>query len=69
MEWTFVSWDFVTALISIIMLDILLGGDNAVVIAMAANKLPAALRRKAILIGTGGAVIIRLGNAAHRLCP
>ena len=32
MEWTFVSWDFVTALISIIMLDILLGGDNAVVI-------------------------------------
>ena len=60
MEWTFVSWDFVTALISIIMLDILLGGDNAVVIAMAANKLPAALRRKAILIGTGGAVIIRL---------
>ena len=60
MEWTFVSWDFVTALISIIMLDILLGGDNAVVIAMAANKLPAALRKKAILIGTGGAVVIRL---------
>ena len=60
MEWTFVSWDFVTALISIIMLDILLGGDNAVVIAMAANKLPAALRKKAILIGTGGAVFIRL---------
>lgn len=60
MEWTFVSWDFVTALISIIMLDILLGGDNAVVIAMAANKLPAGLRRKAILIGTGGAVVIRL---------
>ena len=60
MEWTFVSWDFVTALISIIMLDILLGGDNAVVIAMAANKLPAALRKKAILIGTGGAVVTRL---------
>lgn len=60
MEWTFISWDFVTALISIIMLDILLGGDNAVVIAMAANELPAALRKKAILIGTGGAVVIRL---------
>ena len=38
----------------------LLGGDNAVVIAMAANKLPAALRKKAILISTGGAVVIRL---------
>lgn len=60
MEWSFISWDFITALASIIMLDILLGGDNAVVIAMAANKLPADLRKKAILIGTGGAVIIRL---------
>ena len=51
---------FFTALGTIILLDILLGGDNAVVIAMAANKLPANLRRKAILIGTGGAVVIRL---------
>ena len=48
------------ALGSIILLDILLGGDNAVVIAMAANKLPGNLRRKAILIGTGGVVVIRL---------
>ncbi|MDY5214986.1 MAG: TerC family protein [Megasphaera elsdenii] len=55
-----VSMQFFMALGSIILLDILLGGDNAVVIAMAANKLPADLRRKAILIGTGGAVVIRL---------
>ncbi|WP_370850163.1 TerC family protein [Megasphaera sp.] len=55
-----VSMQFFMALGSIILLDILLGGDNAVVIAMAANKLPANLRRKAILIGTGGAVVIRL---------
>ena len=41
-------------------MDLLLGGDNAVVIAMAANKLPENLRKKAILIGTAGAVIIRL---------
>ena len=53
-----VSMQFFMALGSIILLDILLGGDNAVVIAMAANKLPADLRRKAILIGTGGAVVI-----------
>lgn len=51
---------FFTALGTIILLDILLGGDNAVVIAMAANKLSPALRKKAILIGTAGAVIIRL---------
>lgn len=54
------SMQFFMALGSIILLDILLGGDNAVVIAMAANKLPANLRRKVILIGTGGAVVIRL---------
>lgn len=54
------SMQFFMALGSIILLDILLGGDNAVVIAMAANKLPGNLRRKAILIGTGGAVVIRL---------
>ena len=54
------SMQFFTALGTIIMLDILLGGDNAVVIAMAANKLSPALRKKAILIGTAGAVIIRL---------
>ena len=55
-----VSMQFFMALGSIILLDILLGGDNAVVIAMTANKLPGNLRRKAILIGTGGAVVIRL---------
>lgn len=42
-----VSMQFFMALGSIILLDILLGGDNAVVIAMAANKLPGNLRRKA----------------------
>lgn len=54
------SMQFFTALGTIILLDILLGGDNAVVIAMAANKLSPALRKKAILIGTAGAVVIRL---------
>lgn len=54
------SMQFFAALGSIVLLDVLLGGDNAVVIAMAANKLPAELRKKAVLIGTAGAVIIRL---------
>ena len=55
-----VSMQFFMALGSIILLDILLGGGNAFVIAMAANNLPGNLRRKAILFGTGGAVVIRL---------
>lgn len=54
------SIHFLTALGTIVLMDILLGGDNAVVIAMAANKLPHELRKKAIFIGTAGAVIIRL---------
>lgn len=57
---SFLSMEFLAALGSIVLLDLLLGGDNAVVIAMAANKLPPALRKKAVLIGTAGAVIIRL---------
>ena len=52
---------FWMALGSIIILDLVLAGDNAVVIAMASNKLPAELRRKAIYIGTAGAVLLRLG--------
>lgn len=60
MEMSFLSMEFLTALGSLILLDLLLGGDNAVVIAMAANKLSPELRRKAVFIGTAGAVIIRL---------
>lgn len=60
MEMSILSMDFLAALGSLILLDLLLGGDNAVVIAMAANKLSPELRRKAVFIGTAGAVIIRL---------
>ena len=53
------STQFLFALGSIILLDLVLAGDNAVVIAMASRRLPEKLRRKAIYIGTGGAVVIR----------
>ena len=45
---------------AIILMDISLGGDNAVVIAMASNRLPEKERKKAILIGTIGAVWLRM---------
>ena len=54
------SMEFFMALGSIVVMDLALAGDNAVVIAMAANKLPHEERKKAILIGTGGAVVIRI---------
>ena len=44
----------------IIMIDILLGGDNAVVIAMACRNLPANQRSKGILWGTAGAIALRV---------
>lgn len=45
---------------AIILMDLSLGGDNAVVIAMASNRLPHRERKKAILIGTIGAVGLRM---------
>jgi YjbE family integral membrane protein len=51
--------EFLTALLSIIAIDIVLAGDNAVVIALASRKLPDEQRTKAIYWGTFGAIIIR----------
>ena len=52
--------DFWIAVGQIIMIDILLGGDNAVVIALACRKLPPDLRVKGILWGTVGAIVLRV---------
>nr|WP_085522326.1 TerC family protein [Tuberibacillus sp. Marseille-P3662] len=52
--------DIILAVINIILIDIILGGDNAVVIAMACRKLPSAQRNKAIFLGSGIAVILRI---------
>lgn len=47
-------------ILSIIVLNLVLSGDNAVVIALATRKLPASSQNKAIVIGTAGAVILRI---------
>jgi YjbE family integral membrane protein len=52
------------AFLAIILIDIVLAGDNALVIGMAANKLPDHLRKKAILWGTFGAIAIRFVSVA-----
>lgn len=48
------------AIAQIILIDILLGGDNAVVIALACRNLPRHLRMQGILWGTGGAIALRV---------
>jgi YjbE family integral membrane protein len=47
------------ALLAIILIDLVLAGDNAIVIALAARKLPPALQKKAIIWGTVGAIAVR----------
>lgn len=54
------SPEFWIAVGQIIMIDILLGGDNAVVIALACRKLPEAQRRMGIIYGTAGAIGLRV---------
>ncbi len=48
----------------IILIDLLLGGDNAILIALACRNLPPALRFKGILWGTVGAIVIRIALIA-----
>lgn len=55
-----VSASFWADVLKIIMIDLLLSGDNAVVIALACRNLPAAQRKKGILIGVGGAIGLRV---------
>jgi YjbE family integral membrane protein len=53
-----------SALAQVIMIDLVLAGDNAIVIGLAAAGLPAQQRSKAILIGIGAATVLRIGFAA-----
>src|SRR5688572_33157566 len=48
-----------TALLAIILIDLVLAGDNAIVIALAARNLPPHLQKKAIAWGTVGAIVVR----------
>lgn len=63
----FLTAHFWLAVGQIIMIDILLGGDNAVVIALACRGLPAKQRTKGILWGTVGAIVLRVVLIAFAL--
>ncbi len=63
----FLTAHFWFAVGQIIMIDILLGGDNAVVIALACRQLPVHLRLKGILWGTAGAIVMRVVLIAFAL--
>ena len=63
----FLTTHFWLAVGQIIMIDILLGGDNAVVIALACRKLPPHQRKRGIVLGTAGAIVLRIVLIAFAL--
>ncbi len=52
--------DFLSGLLSIVIIDLILAGDNAVVIAMAVRSLPQEQRTKGIIFGSAAAVLLRV---------
>ena len=56
----FLGTDVLTALLQVVLIDLVLAGDNAIVIGLAAAGLPEAQRGKAILIGIVAATILRM---------
>ncbi len=56
----FFSAEFISSIVSIVIMDLVLAGDNAIVIGLAARNLPKHNQKKAIIWGTVGAVIIRI---------
>lgn len=63
----FLTAHFWVAVGQIILIDILLGGDNAVVIALACRQLPENQRLKGILWGTAGAILLRVALIAFAI--
>jgi YjbE family integral membrane protein len=60
----FFTPEALSALLQVIMIDLVLAGDNAIVIGLAAAGLPKEQRTKAILIGIIAATVLRIGFAA-----
>ncbi len=54
------NWEWILRWLSIVVLDLTLAGDNAVVIALAVRSLPPKQRNKGIIWGAGGAVVLRV---------
>ncbi|WNL47597.1 TerC family protein [Dyella sp. BiH032] len=60
----FLTPQFFSGLFAIVLLDLVLAGDNAIVIALAARNLPKHLQKKAVFWGTFGAVAVRVALTA-----
>jgi YjbE family integral membrane protein len=54
------SVEFAVSLLTIIVIDLVLAGDNAIVIGLAARKLPLEQRKRVVIWGTVGAIVLRI---------
>jgi len=54
------DWAFFLGILNIVIIDLILAGDNAVVIAMAVRSLPRQQRKWGIILGAGAAVVLRV---------
>ncbi len=54
------AMELIPAVLSIVLIDIVLSGDNALIIGLAAHRLPPAQRRLAIVMGGGAAIVLRV---------
>jgi len=56
-----VSLAALNVFVQIVFIDLVLAGDNAIIVGMVAARVPAHMRRKVILFGVGAAVVMRIG--------
>ena len=66
--WISFDYTFLSALLSIVLIDLVLAGDNAVVIALAVRNLPGKTKTWGIILGAGAAVMLRVVWRFSRIC-
>jgi len=55
------SLDALNVLVQVIFIDLVLAGDNAIIVGLVASRVPPEMRKKVILWGIGAAVVMRIG--------
>lgn len=60
MDWAIADWGALGALVSVVLIDVVLAGDNAIVVGLATALVPREMRRKVLFAGIGAAAVLRV---------
>jgi len=60
MDWAIADWGALGALVSVVLIDVVLAGDNAIVVGLATALVPQEMRRKVLFAGIGAAAVLRI---------